>query len=352
MSAGKKGQTRKNSKSDESAEAQCELCKVCGELEGKNRAEEDKWVQCDTCESWNHTSCVDLTDKEFEVIFKARKTGKPIHWFCKDCNLPSIEILKMMTDMKSRQDKLEKGFMHLKAEVQAISKKVDSQLNEKLSEIDGAMRMLDKKFDERLTMLENKKGGDDTETFADLVTKQVDNKMRVVQDEVKVVQKTLTETKERAIEEQDKASRINNIIMYRVNESQAESASDRNKDDRTFAVKLLRSLNAGVIDDDIVKVFRLGQRQRDQETPRPLLVQFGSRLAKSLTMNNLYKLKHAEAKFRSVVVAHDMTQKERQECKELVNLAKQKNEEASSGDWVYKVRGPPGQMRIVRLRMN
>ena len=48
-----------------------------------------------------------------------------------------------------------------------------------------------------------------------------------------------------------------------------------------------------------------------------------------------------EIKFRSIIVAHDMTKKQREECKVLVNEAKEKNEN-ESGDWVYKVRGPPG----------
>jgi len=35
-------------------------------------------------------------------------------------------------------------------------------------------------------------------------------------------------------------------------------------------------------------------------------------------------LRHVDAKFRQVVVAHDMMHKERQECKELVDQAKEK----------------------------
>jgi len=63
-----------------------------------------------------------------------------------------------------------------------------------------------------------------------------------------------------------------------------------------------------------------------------------------------YKLKDCPAKFRNVVIAHDMTVKERQECRELVDKAKEKTEEDTSGNWVYKVRGPPGQLKIVRFR--
>ena len=70
---------------------------------------------------------------------------------------------------------------------------------------------------------------------------------------------------------------------------------------------------------------------------------------KNLVMESLYKIKSMEIKFRSIIVAHDMTKKQREECKVLVNEAKEKSEN-ESGDWVYKVRGPPGLMKIVRLR--
>ena len=54
-------------------------------------------------------------------------------------------------------------------------------------------------------------------------------------------------------------------------------------------------------------------------------------------------------KFKDVVIAHDMTKKERDECKALVETAKLKNDN-ETGEWIYRVRGPPGRMKIVQLR--
>jgi len=39
-------------------------------------------------------------------------------------------------------------------------------------------------------------------------------------------------------------------------------------------------------------------------------------------MESLLKLKSMEAKFKDVIIAHDMTKKERQECKALTKEAK------------------------------
>jgi len=51
-------------------------------------------------------------------------------------------------------------------------------------------------------------------------------------------------------------------------------------------------------------------------------------------MNSAYKLQDTTAKFRTVVIAHDMTVKERQERRELVDRAKEKTEEDTSRNWV------------------
>jgi hypothetical protein len=50
-----------------------------------------------------------------------------------------------------------------------------------------------------------------------------------------------------------------------------------------------------------------------------------------------------------------MTKKEREECQELVQEAKKLQNNAiqdsqSSGEYLYRVRGMPGQMRIVKIR--
>jgi len=56
----------------------------------------------------------------------------------------------------------------------------------------------------------------------------------------------------------------------------------------------------------------------------PVLVQFHNRTAKNLIMENLFKLKHLENKYKSVIISHDMTKTERQECKSLVEEAKKR----------------------------
>ena len=62
-------------------------------------------------------------------------------------------------------------------------------------------------------------------------------------------------------------------------------------------------------DDEIGNIIRLGKR--DDETCRPVLVQFKNMGIKNMVMESLGKLAEAEQRFRRVSTIHDMTQKER-----------------------------------------
>ena len=88
-------------------------------------------------------------------------------------------------------------------------------------------------------------------------------------------------TKEVVEEEQDKESRRNNIVIYRVPESDGETAADRASDDKKFCEQLLNKLNVGFVPEDKRKTFRLGRRVGDEgaqavRASRPILVELGS----------------------------------------------------------------------------
>ena len=111
------------------------------------------------------------------------------------------------------------------------------------------------------------------------------------------------------------------------------------------------NFNVYITEDDLINVFRLGRNQ-DPDTPRPVMIQFASYTNKNLIMESLYTLKHAEQKFKGVVIAHDMTSTERDECKRLVSEANDKSDDDTSGEFMYRVRGPPGNLRIVKIKLD
>ena len=67
-------------------------------------------------------------------------------------------------------------------------------------------------------------------------------------------------------------------------------------------------------------------------------------------MESLSKLKQSEQKFRQIVITHDMIKAEREQCKKLVAEARAMATDDTSGEYIYRVRGPPGDMKILKLR--
>ena len=213
-----------------------------------------------------------------------------------------------------------------------------------LNEIQKRPTLEELKLDEDWPLLSGKK-------FSEIAALEVEKKLDTVSKDLHYVTQTLTETKKDVAEEKDKEDRKNNIIVYNVPEQGAGSVDDKLKQDKLFILELMNALHTGVDEEDIKKLFRLGKKP-DNGKPRPLLLQFGGRLAKSLVMDSLFRLKNIDTKFNRITISHDMTKKEREECKLLVDEAIEKERLDTSGEWVYRVRGPPVQMRIVSIKKN
>ena len=189
---------------------------------------------------------------------------------------------------------------------------------------------------------------DTTPKWTEIVTKEVDSRFTGISVDIDSVQKSVTETKEKIIENEDKLRRMNNIIIYNVAESDSVSTPDRSKDDMKSCGSLMEKvLKVEYEDDDIVKVVRLGKY--DDKIKRPLLVEFSNGHVKNVVMSNVTNLRLASGEFKGVTISHDMTVKEREQCKLLVQEAKKKQDE-ETGNFIYRVRGLPGQMKVVRLR--
>jgi len=183
----------------------------------------------------------------------------------------------------------------------------------------------------------------------------VENKLVTSQAQIQEMNRKLEETRSTVLEETDKEARRNNIIIYRIPENESDSNEERKVMDRQYVLKLLLKMQVGIEEADIKGAFRLGRYTRADDAQSgtnstPMLVQFNNRLAKNLIMENLFKLKHLDSEFKNVIIAHDMTVNERQECRTLVDDVKKKTEEDTSGNYIYRVRGPLGAMSIVRLR--
>ncbi len=148
------------------------------------------------------------------------------------------------------------------------------------------------------------------------------------------------------IKEQD--SRKCNIILHNVQEKQSENEDERSKHDREQMKELGKVCKENIKKEDVVKMIRLGKRSANK--PRPLLVEFKDEEKKRALMKNLVNLSTAPEPMRRISVQHDLTKKQRDEEKKMREEAKKMESEDESGEWNYRIRGPPWARRIVKMK--
>jgi len=346
--AGRGSSSSKDKVSEKGKEIGKDVCLHCGAAvkQGENG------IQCELCEAWSHAKCENINEEGYKIL-----KLENIHWYCVGCNKGVGRVLTNMMKMQQSHEKLEKEVR----DIQANSKQYQSKVDTEIEKIKGGMEIFKqdvksvKEVINELTATleqqkEEQKNIESNESlWSTIVGKHVEKKMETVTVEMLEVQKTIIEAKEHMNEEKDKEKRRQNIIIYRAVESQATGPETRKNEDQRFCLALVQDvLEVDCTSDDIDSVRRLGKRQ--DGTCRPMLVSFKSVGVKNQVMESLSKLAEADDKYRTLSITHDMTQKEREECKTMVAQAKHKQEEDASGEYIYRVRGAPGELKVVRLR--
>ena len=334
-----------------------EICKVC-----KKENEDDRWIQCDVCANWNHAACAALDDNEYEAL---KKGGRKVKWLCRECDIPHIlETLKVLKEIKAKNDKLEKDLSELKNEVSSVTKK----LNEEIGGINKKLSDTKSKFDKQMEGVRNDieklvqkkvdaKMQETDEILVKTVEKKVEdhlaavtNNITAVRDSIGDVKKDVVDVKKDVDEQKEREQRAPNMIIYNIPESALGSLQERIDHDQHFCIDTFyKVLKVKVDAGDIKKTVRLGKKV-ESGGHRPLLIQFRDRIFKNMVMESLSALKGADEPYKKLIFAHDLTIRERAECKKLVAEAKEEEQKDSSGEYLYRVRGVPGSFRIVKIK--
>ena len=348
-----------------------ENCKICNKTTGCVY-----WLSCEICDGWFHTSCVKVNDEAYKVLQEL----VTCHWFCQSCNMkmgkviPNIvKLSDRVNEIDGRAEKMEKEFKVLcgrntkleakheaydqemkavQAKVEAVTKEL-GRVNARFGEIDVSLQKTIEKQKMNFRDIMKDQLEQEMMNVSETVKKEVNDSLGNVNANIQQVQLDIHETRVEAAEQRDKEARRNNIILYKVPESEAVRNEDRNKHDATFCLNLFNNcMQVGINEEDLVNVFRLGKRSEPGVTtgPRPLMVPLVSYNLKNLIMESLYKLRNGEQRFMSIVVAHDMTKLERDQCKELVVEARTLAAQDPLWEYLYRVRGPPGEMKILKFR--
>jgi hypothetical protein len=161
---------------------------------------------------------------------------------------------------------------------------------------------------------------------------------------------------ERKNDENEIDERKKNIVIFNAPESHADTAEKRKIEDISYVTGMYNSIcNDNLLSESVSNARRLGKRP-DNGSNRPLLITIDCESTIRKFFSKLYKLKD-NGLYSDISVSHDMTREERQNTKVLVEQARKqtkefaKNDEQASKNWAFKVRGPPWNQRIEKVRI-
>ena len=285
--------------------------------------------KCDRCEMYGgNESFADKTCKGCERVAELeKKIGE--QWKRIE------EIDRRLMELMKNKEMVEKEDAKYHEEYKLQIKKIEERLNKT------------EKTDKRIlqTTLQEK-----TEEWSNVVKKGVDKELKEINEKVnKAVESIELHNEEEKLKERKK----NNIVLHRLAEQGGMQGEERVIEDRKLVLCLLNDVLEVPCEEkmDIKNIYRIG-KYKEGEMERPILIEFRNVTIKNRVMESLSKLRKADEKFKRVSVTHDMTKTEREQCRGMVEECREKQIRETSGNWVYKVRGLPGDMRIIRLKRN
>ena len=154
---------------------------------------------------------------------------------------------------------------------------------------------------------------------------------------------------------QDRMARKNNVVFFGVSEAEGSTREDKMADNKAKIVSIASEIGVQLKDEDILFFKRLGKMGqtrmvKDEEVslPRLLLVTL-TEAAKAALMKNAYKLQFSTSEMKEIQIKHDMSKEDRQREYELRQEARQKQMDNTDQDFLYRVRGPNWDRKIVKI---
>lgn len=351
--------TRKGSSSTDTA-GKSEKCGSCKKGVGTN----DDGIQCGICCLWYHKKCHDMSNELYKFL---TEFGDEVEWYCKVCKQGARTLAEMFIQMKKKVEMLESNIKKSNEDLSNDAHNFKETVIRNLDEIRSDLKAVDttkNSYEDRIIKLENACNKIEVEqltkafindgTWADVVKKHIDNRIEDVHGEVNVVQKQIENTRRMAESERERETRRKNVIIFNVPESDKPSnwKEQQEEDIKTACNIFSYVLEENFETSEIKRIIRLGRRtyESGQEIPcRPLLLEFTLGATKNYVMQHLNRLRKNE-EFKGVVVSHDLSKLEREECKKLALEAKERESSDTSGEYIYRVRGLPGQLKIVKIK--
>ena len=300
---------------------------------------------CDLCCNWYHAKCEKVEDNIYKAI-NSKEGQISLYWVCSSCLKPSRGIMKKMAELVQKLNQYEDRLQTLENKEnneEAVKTYATAAAKEYLQEnpVQGVdQEELKRTLKAEVTQDLDARDWPGLENAANIPLK---NRFQALVEE-----KLDEREKEKNDEIHEEEKRKNNLVVYGVKESEDTDKDNRKKHDKDEIIKISKFLG---LDDfteyNIVRILRMGTYA--EGTMRPLLVELDSAVTKYKIMRNTYKLKDVDD-YKGWSLQHDMTKEQRENVRKLVEEAKRKTAADESGEYIYRVRGPPHKKFIKRIK--
>ena len=270
-------------------------------------SEHDKLVECDRCEKWVCLACSNLNPSQYDAI------DDQLIWYCLSCRKPAIQAVRKD---QSIEDRCNIFFEKIRDEFMSKLDKIETQV--------ASLTSSQETLSSKLAACETK-ANPENHTGTNFIPK---NAPPLNDDSI---------IKELQIREERKR----NVIIYNL-----EEPATNLKEERKQVEEITTLCDDSLLKHTFKDVVRLGKKKEDK--PRPLKFTLVSSDDKRIFFRNLKNLKD-NVKFGSISVNHDLTNLEREQEKKLYEEAKKLTVD-SQGEAKYKVRGPPWDRTIVKMK--
>lgn len=288
-------------------------------------------MECDYCDDIYCITCLNMSAQ----VYKYHTESNDI-WICTMCMPKVKEAIKIEKDIEKRCNDHYEKFNERCKRIEGQCKDLEDKLNEKCS-VEQVEQIIENKIK--------------TQIEAEIKKTTINTNIQGNVEEI--VENTVnTKIAENEKEIADRKNRENNIILYNLKEPNTLIKTERETADRDLITTMLNQLQIETEEEyTIDRVIRLGAKHaQPEENPRPARVILSNLEAKKQILKNWYKFKESNDELvKKIALSNDLTPKDRQKEKDLVQEKHQKNLKVETG-WKYIIRGQPGDRKLVIIR--
>ena len=343
-----------NKKPKVMSDLSCTICDVIFD-EGETK------VDCAVC---NITSCFRCT-KLPEVLKELAKTvgleSAGIPWLCNSCKVGLPRLTEMNNALQDIKKSNEERMSNLESRIDQIEENIETTVKEKMeAEKPGMISAVEKKV--VLKLAKDMKEEISRVVKGEVASAVANELKKSIQGEVEreVIRKipkaahpqTISPgTHQRSIdgaaqELRDREVKKPNLILFKVKEPQTNLVEDMKRQDTEKFIEICGNMDIDLTKEKIRDCFRLGKKKTDG-TDRPLIITLSDHTIKNGIFKNSARL--AEGEFKDVSINNDLTKIQREQNKKMKEEARDMTKNEKSGNYVYRVVGPPWARKIKRV---